>query len=84
MSVDPPGDDDAVVVVGDDLVGVDEDVGDGGGVLVEHPRGAVDVFRFFKDHSDTVSSHLFTRYSDASVIYHMISLIHVVTTVWIQ
>ena len=42
VSVDPPGDDDAVVVVRDDLVRVDEDVGDGGRVLVEHPRSAVD------------------------------------------
>ena len=43
MSVDPPGDDDAVVVVRDYLVRVDEDVGDGGRVLVEHPRRAVNV-----------------------------------------
>ena len=42
VSVDPPGDDDAVVVVRDDLVRVDEDVGDGGRVLVQHPRSAVD------------------------------------------
>ena len=43
VPVDPPRDDDAVVVVRDDLVRVDEDVGDGGGVLVQHPRRAIDV-----------------------------------------
>ena len=34
VSVDPARDDDAVVVVRDDLVGVDKHVGDGGRVLV--------------------------------------------------